>query len=78
MNVSVLQRITIGVLLTLAPYHLSGDQDNNEAFNQIIVSMRDRAIDQLIRYKPNGERGIGESALIALSLIHISEPTRPY
>ena len=74
MNVSVLQRITIGVLLTLAPYHLSGDQDNNEAFNQIIVSMRDRAIDQLIRYKPNGERGIGESALIAYALMKAGVP----
>ena len=74
MNVCVLQRITIGVLLTSAPYYLSGDQDNNEAFNQIIVSMRDRAIDQLTRYKPNGERGIGESALIAYALMKAGVP----
>ena len=73
-DISVRQLITIGVLLTLSPYCLTGDQDNNEAFNQIIASMRDRAIDQLIRYKPNGERGIGESALIAYALMKAGVP----
>ena len=56
--------------LQIDPTFADGLPDTAEALTVLVVDLEDRALE--------GKRMLALSAVLRLSLIHISEPTRPY